>query len=78
MRTPRSIDILGVSALVTSLGLWWSYYHTGDVRALLAFFAVTGAGIALDPLTRYGERRHARRGARGRHPVPRGRGERGA
>lgn len=78
MRTPRSIDILGISALVASLGLWWSYSRSGEARALLAFFAVAGAGIALDPITRYIERRRARRLSRTRHPVLRGENRRQA
>lgn len=78
MRTPRSIDVIGVGTLVASLGLWITYARTGDVRAVLAFFTVTGLGIALEPLTRRRELRQSRRSARGRHPVMRGREERGA
>jgi hypothetical protein len=78
MRTPRSIDAIGTGTLLASIGLWFSHGRTGDARALLAFFVVAGAGIALEPLARLRELRHSRRIARERHPVMRGRGEHGA
>jgi hypothetical protein len=73
MRTPRSLNVIGICVLVLSLGLWWAYQRTGDMRTLLAFFAVAAGGVALEPLFRLGARRRGQHLARGRHPVMRGR-----
>ena len=72
MRRPRNIDVIGSSILVLSLLTWWRYNTTGETRTLLAFFALSGIGIALEPIARHWT--HLRtEGARKRHPT-RGRG----
>lgn len=73
MRRPRSIDVLGTGILVLSLGLWWGYTRTGATLPLLTFFAVTGLGIALEPINRHREQRRNRHTGRRHHPVMRGR-----
>ena len=67
MRRPRSIDVIGVTLLVLSLLAWYLYYTTGETRVLLAFFALSGIGIAIEPLARR-SRRLGAEGARRRHP----------
>lgn len=68
MRRQRKVDVIGSSILVLSLLTWWRYNTTGETRTLLAFFALSGIGIVLDPIVRHWT--HLRtEGARKRRPT---------
>jgi len=72
VRTPRTLDTAGTLALAGAVTCWIVYVTTGSGGALVLFFVVSAAGIALEPLTRL-----ARRSRRRNHPSQR-RGKRAA